>query len=237
MRYCLWPLAPSPLSRGCSLTPAVGARTVFSGGAAMVSAIPVLKALTRLLACAVGASLLYVKRNLRPARCSRRRMARVSGDNAASKYSPLDQIDATQRRGGCASPGGAPRSMPPCSRRRRSCEPRARSADAADDRRHAYASNGVGFVEAFDPGTGKTIWVEPPLETALAATAARRRAASATGSAATTRESSSSTANICSRSMQRPGKPDPDVRRQRPRLPVRGHGRQTCTTRGPARRS
>ncbi len=27
-----------------------------------------------------------------------------------------------------------------------------------------YAPNGVGFVEAFDPGTGKTLWVEPPLE-------------------------------------------------------------------------
>ncbi len=27
-----------------------------------------------------------------------------------------------------------------------------------------YAPNGVGYVEAFDPGTGKTLWVEPPLE-------------------------------------------------------------------------
>ena len=26
-----------------------------------------------------------------------------------------------------------------------------------------YASNGVGFVEAFEPDTGKTLWVEPPL--------------------------------------------------------------------------
>ena len=27
-----------------------------------------------------------------------------------------------------------------------------------------YAPNAVGFVEAFDPSTGKTLWVEPPLE-------------------------------------------------------------------------
>jgi quinoprotein glucose dehydrogenase len=27
-----------------------------------------------------------------------------------------------------------------------------------------YASNGVGLVEAFEPGTGKTIWVQPPFE-------------------------------------------------------------------------
>src|SRR5262249_10857480 len=27
-----------------------------------------------------------------------------------------------------------------------------------------YAPNAVGFVEAFDAGTGKTLWVEPPLD-------------------------------------------------------------------------
>jgi quinoprotein glucose dehydrogenase len=27
-----------------------------------------------------------------------------------------------------------------------------------------YAPNGSGFVEAFDPGTGETLWVEPPIE-------------------------------------------------------------------------
>ena len=51
-----------------------------------------------------------------------------------------------------------------------------------------YAPNGVGFVEAFDPGTGKTLWVEPPLETGPNAIAARRRAASAIGSGASGRD-------------------------------------------------
>ena len=30
-----------------------------------------------------------------------------------------------------------------------------------------YASNALGFVEAFDPGTGETLWVQEPVETTL----------------------------------------------------------------------
>src|SRR5262249_11235519 len=34
-----------------------------------------------------------------------------------------------------------------------------------------YTSNGVGLVEAFDPGTGRTIWVEQPVGNELQRTA------------------------------------------------------------------
>ena len=36
-----------------------------------------------------------------------------------------------------------------------------------------YASNAVGLVEAFDPGTGKTLWVQQPGPEGLAGTSNR----------------------------------------------------------------
>ena len=36
-----------------------------------------------------------------------------------------------------------------------------------------YASNAVGLVEAFDPGTGETIWTQPPPSSTLAGVAGR----------------------------------------------------------------
>jgi quinoprotein glucose dehydrogenase len=82
------------------------------------------------------------------------------GDNGFTKYSPLDQINAGNvqnlqiawRRSGVAEElrtkypelryGGAFRPTP------------------IKIGGRLYASNAVGFVEAFDPGTGKTIWVQ-----------------------------------------------------------------------------
>jgi quinoprotein glucose dehydrogenase len=87
-----------------------------------------------------------------------------SGDLGASKYSPLEQIDKSN-----------------VSRLRiawrRPALDAAITATAPQMRANSsfrstplmiggvlYAPNGVGFVEAFDAGTGKTLWVEPPLE-------------------------------------------------------------------------
>jgi quinoprotein glucose dehydrogenase len=87
-----------------------------------------------------------------------------SGDLGASKYSPLEQIDKSN-----------------VSRLRiawrRPALDAAITATAPQMRANSsfrstplmiggvlYASNGVGFVEAFDAATGKTLWVEPPLE-------------------------------------------------------------------------
>jgi quinoprotein glucose dehydrogenase len=91
-----------------------------------------------------------------------------SGDVGATKYSPLEQIDrnnverlriAWRRPAIDASilahapqlrPGRSFRSTP-------------LMIDGA-----LYGTDGIGFVEAFDAGTGRTIWVEPPFEPAPA---------------------------------------------------------------------
>ena len=90
------------------------------------------------------------------------------GDRAFTRYSPLDQINRTNvkdleivwRRPATASrwtdevfpdldPNHYLRSTP-------------LMIDGA-----LYASNALGFVEAFDPGTGETLWVQEPVETTL----------------------------------------------------------------------
>jgi quinoprotein glucose dehydrogenase len=87
-----------------------------------------------------------------------------SGDVAATKYSPLDQIDksnvarltiAWRRPALDASIVAAAPSMRPA----RTFRSTPLMIDGV-----LYGSNAVGFVEAFDPATGRTIWVEPPLE-------------------------------------------------------------------------
>ena len=88
-----------------------------------------------------------------------------SGDAASTKYSPLDQIDATNvaklaiawRR---PSLDAAVLAQAP--QMRAAKQFRGTPLKIGDV---LYAPNGVGYVEAFDPGTGKTLWVEPPLET------------------------------------------------------------------------
>jgi quinoprotein glucose dehydrogenase len=87
-----------------------------------------------------------------------------SGDLGASKYSPLDQIDASnvgRLRIAWRRPAldASILAQSPRMRAGRSFRSTPLMIDGV-----LYAPNGVGFVEAFDAGTGKTIWVEPPLE-------------------------------------------------------------------------
>ena len=84
-----------------------------------------------------------------------------SGDNAATKYSPLDQIDRTNvarlkvawRRS----------QTPPDIQVSAALRPNNnfRSTPIMVDG-VLYASNGLGLAEAFDPATGATIWVQKP---------------------------------------------------------------------------
>jgi glucose dehydrogenase len=87
-----------------------------------------------------------------------------NGDSAATKYSALDQIDESNvsrltiawRR---PALDAAIVAAAPQMRAGRSFRSTPLMIDGV-----LYGSNAVGFVEAFDPGTGRTIWVEPPLE-------------------------------------------------------------------------
>jgi glucose dehydrogenase len=130
----------------------------------MASAVPELKAAARLLACAVGASLLYVCAALAQHGTVGGEWRAYSGDLGASKYSPLDQID----RSNVARLSIAWR-RPALDAAVLARSPRLRAASTFRSTPLMvggvlYASNGVGFVEAFDAGTGKTLWVEPPLD-------------------------------------------------------------------------
>jgi quinoprotein glucose dehydrogenase len=95
-----------------------------------------------------------------------------SGDNASTKYSPLDQIDATtvgslriawrRPQVDASLLAGSTIKVPN----------NFRSTPIMVDG-VLYASNGVGLVEAFDPATGKTIWVQKPDADGLRGTANR----------------------------------------------------------------
>jgi quinoprotein glucose dehydrogenase len=95
-----------------------------------------------------------------------------SGDNGARKYSPLDQIrrdNVGQLRMAWRRPhldasltDGKPLRL---SNNFRSTPLMVNGV--------MYASNAVGLVEAFDPGTGKTIWVQKPGAEGLAGTSNR----------------------------------------------------------------
>jgi quinoprotein glucose dehydrogenase len=86
-----------------------------------------------------------------------------NGDLGAAKYSPLDQIDKTNvaqltivwRRPALDS---AVTAHSPQLRPGRDFRSTPLMIDGV-----LYAPNASGFVEAFDPGTGETLWVEPPL--------------------------------------------------------------------------
>src|SRR6188472_2873956 len=84
-----------------------------------------------------------------------------SGDNGSTKYSPLDQINKSNvaslkiawrrpqvdpglLKGATIRPLNNFRSTPIM-------------VDGV-----VYASNGIGLAEAFDPGTGRTLWVQDP---------------------------------------------------------------------------
>jgi quinoprotein glucose dehydrogenase len=130
----------------------------------MASGVTVLKTLARPVACAVGASLLYVSATLAQHGAVGGEWREYSGDLGASKYSPLDQID----RSNVARLKIAWR-RPALDAAVLARSPRLRAASTFRSTPLMvggvlYASNGVGFVEAFDAGTGNTLWVEPPLD-------------------------------------------------------------------------
>jgi quinoprotein glucose dehydrogenase len=87
-----------------------------------------------------------------------------SGDAGSSKYSPLAQIDATnvgRLRIAWRRPALDAAVLAVAPEMRAGKQFRGTPLKIGDV---LYAPNGVGFVEAFDPGTGKTLWVEPPLD-------------------------------------------------------------------------
>jgi len=87
-----------------------------------------------------------------------------NGDSASTKYSALEQIDKTN-----VAKLAIAWTRPALDAAIRAQAPSMRAAKTFRSTPLMvggvlYASNGVGFVEAFDPGTGKTVWVEPPSE-------------------------------------------------------------------------
>ena len=86
------------------------------------------------------------------------------GDNAASRYAPLDQIDKSNaarlqiawRR---PSIDASILAVAPQLRAAKTFRATPLMVDGV-----LYSPNGIGFVEAFDAGTGETVWIEPPFE-------------------------------------------------------------------------
>jgi quinoprotein glucose dehydrogenase len=90
-----------------------------------------------------------------------------SGDNGATKYSPIDQINGsnvTRLRVAWRRPHVDPSllSSGPATRLLNNFRSTPIMVDGV-----LYASNGVGLVEAFDPETGKTLWIQKPGRDAL----------------------------------------------------------------------
>jgi quinoprotein glucose dehydrogenase len=117
-----------------------------------------------LRSCAAGAVALYVCAALAQHGATGGEWREYSGDSGASKYSPLDQID----RSNVATLRIAWR-RPALDAAVVARAPRLRAAATFRSTPLMiggvlYAPNAVGFVEAFDAGTGKTLWVEPPLD-------------------------------------------------------------------------
>jgi quinoprotein glucose dehydrogenase len=87
-----------------------------------------------------------------------------NGDNGATKYSPLEQIDATNaaslrivwRR---PAVDASILAQVPDLRYGNSFRATPLMIDGV-----LYAPNGIGFVEAFEAGSGRTLWVEQPLD-------------------------------------------------------------------------
>ncbi len=82
-----------------------------------------------------------------------------SGDNASTKYSPLDQINKSNLAN-LRIAWRRPQVDASLLKGQRLLN-NFRSTPIMVDG-VLYASNGVGLAEAFDPGTGKTIWVQKP---------------------------------------------------------------------------
>ncbi len=102
-----------------------------------------------------------------------REWRQYSGTNAATKYSPLGQIDA----GNVARLRVAWR-RPHVDPSYRVLDPEARTANLFRSTPIMvggvlYASNGFGLAEAFDPSTGATLWVQKPGPAGLAGSSNR----------------------------------------------------------------
>jgi glucose dehydrogenase len=94
-----------------------------------------------------------------------------SGDNAARKYSPLDQIrreNVGSLRVAWRRPHLEPSLGPPPPRLSNNFRSTPIMVDGV-----LYASNGVGLAEAFDPATGKTLWVQQPGDDGMRGTSNR----------------------------------------------------------------
>ena len=87
-----------------------------------------------------------------------------SGDKGSTKYSPLDQINKNNVRNlhiVWKRPAAADEFR---KRRPDLVVPSLFRSTPLMINGVLYASNGIGLVEAFDPSTGKTIWVQEPPE-------------------------------------------------------------------------
>jgi quinoprotein glucose dehydrogenase len=92
-----------------------------------------------------------------------------SGDNGATKYSPLDQINranAARLRIAWRRPAvdASIVDAVPGLRVNNNFRATPLMIDGV-----LYSPNGIGFVEAFEPGSGRTIWIEAPLDAGAAA--------------------------------------------------------------------
>ncbi len=151
------------------MVPHVHGRSAFTGRRRVAAAVSVTSARRALLALALSVGLLVmasleVRTQYGAAQSGWRYWG---GDAGVTKYSPLDQIgrdnvkdlrivwrrpavDATLTK---AFPDLTP-------------SPNLRGTPIVIDG-VLYSPNGVGMLEAFDPGTGKTIWIERPFEPGL----------------------------------------------------------------------
>jgi quinoprotein glucose dehydrogenase len=99
---------------------------------------------------------------------------RYSGDNASTKYAPLDQINrqnVAQLRVVWRRPQAPPEILAANPGLRLNNNFRSTPIMVGGV---LYASNGLGLAEAFDPATGKTIWVQKPGDDPLRGPASAR---------------------------------------------------------------
>ena len=124
------------------------------------------------IACAGASGLAMSERQAAPRDLARVEWRYYSGDNGSTKYSPLDQIDKSNV------------ANLKIAWRRPQVDPsllQGATVRIFNNFRSTpimvngvlYASNGVGLAEAFDPETGKTLWVQSPGAEGLRGTANR----------------------------------------------------------------
>jgi quinoprotein glucose dehydrogenase len=120
--------------------------------------IPMSGTLSAAMLCAV--SLAYSARVLSQAQAPAGEWRDYAGDKGFTKYSPLDQINKSNVNGLRIA-----WRRPAIDDELRAKSPTLKFANNLRSTPLMvggvlYASNGIGLVEAFDPGTGKTVWVQ-----------------------------------------------------------------------------